>query len=251
MVPLRASCSADWRGVSSLCGRTLCVTAEPGIASISFLLAIHTKRPPTTAASPVAHRVRSHKVAAMLVDAALCGSPSFGQQTSGAATKRDCGRAQGALPQGSGDAGRCGSFWEPVLWATSQRCGDQARLRSRTEALPQGSADAGRCGSLWEPTLWATNRRSGDHARLRSRTRCVPAWPRGLASSASPRVAQPQSGSSQPHWSLVLPVNRPKNSSCRRRVTRPALPLPICLPSTARIGVISAAVPHISSSSHR
>src|SRR6185312_3884150 len=57
--------------------------------------------------------------------------------------------------------------------------------------------------------------------------------------------------SSQPHLSLVWPSNRPKNSSCRRRVTRPALPVPTCLPSTERICVISAAVPHISTSSAR
>src|SRR3546814_15997713 len=56
-------------------------------------------------------------------------------------------------------------------------------------------------------------------------------------------------GSSQPYLSGVRPSNRPKNSSCIRLVTGPALPAPTWRPSTERIGVISAAVPHLNSSS--
>ncbi len=55
------------------------------------------------------------------------------------------------------------------------------------------------------------------------------------------------SGSSQPYLSGVLPLNSPKNSSWMRPVTGPGLPAPTGLPSTERIGVISAAVPHVHS----
>jgi hypothetical protein len=49
----------------------------------------------------------------------------------------------------------------------------------------------------------------------------------------------------------VLPSNNPKNSFCILAVTGPGLPAPTGLPSTERIGVISAAVPHMNNSSHR
>ena len=56
---------------------------------------------------------------------------------------------------------------------------------------------------------------------------------------------------SQPWMSLVVPLNRPKNSFWIWRVSGPALPVPTWRPSAERIGVISAAVPNMKSSSHR
>ncbi len=50
-------------------------------------------------------------------------------------------------------------------------------------------------------------------------------------------------GSSQPHSSLVWPLNSPKNASCSLRVTGPQPPLPMIMWSTWRTGVTSAAVP--------
>ena len=81
-------------------------------------------------------------------------------------------------------------------------------------------------------------------AQLRARH---PRVARGVSAEPLTRPA----GSSQPYLSGVLPSNRPKNSSCMRRVTGPGLPVPTWRPSTERIGVISAAVPHMKSSSHR
>ena len=58
-------------------------------------------------------------------------------------------------------------------------------------------------------------------------------------------------GSSQPHLSWVLPLNRPKNAACSASVIGPRLPAPTVMRSTERTGVISAAVPVKKSSSAR
>jgi hypothetical protein len=59
----------------------------------------------------------------------------------------------------------------------------------------------------------------------------------------TPRARSAYKGSSQPHWSGVRPLNRPKKLSCSCRVSGPQPPLPMVRWSTWRTGVTSAAVP--------
>ena len=54
-----------------------------------------------------------------------------------------------------------------------------------------------------------------------------------------------QTYSSHPCSSGVVPSNRPKNSVCIWRVSRPATPSPMIRPSTERIGVISVSYTHL------